>query len=190
MNLNDLYSRGVHPVARVIKLQDKTPVRNIWQMCLLSVLIDHITTCFSLYMWPSSGNKYWLLLLIFCVTEITWIFIDRQMLVVKILDFIPWELCFICKYCIAKAGKLGSVPHCCKHYLQNIIHARWPCSDKTYAHCSWEGCSRCSHSTLETAQWATPTSIADSRVSFTTSRLSSYTSGVVDLGCSLLAVWG
>jgi hypothetical protein len=38
-----------------IKLQDKTPVRNNWQMCLLSVLIDHIT-CFGFYMWPSSGD--------------------------------------------------------------------------------------------------------------------------------------
>jgi hypothetical protein len=51
-----LYSRGMHPVARVIKLQHKTLIRNNRQMCLFSVLLDHITTCFGLYMWPSSGD--------------------------------------------------------------------------------------------------------------------------------------
>jgi hypothetical protein len=50
-------SRVRHPVvARVIKLQDKNLVRNNWQMCLFSVLFDHITTYFGLYMLPSSGD--------------------------------------------------------------------------------------------------------------------------------------
>jgi hypothetical protein len=34
------YSRSMHPAARVIKPQDKTLVRNNWQMCLFSVLFD------------------------------------------------------------------------------------------------------------------------------------------------------
>jgi hypothetical protein len=53
----NLYSRGMHPVARVIKSQDKTFVRNNQQNVLYFVL-SMITTCFGLRKRPSSGDYH------------------------------------------------------------------------------------------------------------------------------------
>jgi hypothetical protein len=53
--VGNFYSRGMRPVARVIKPQDKTLSQQLTN-AFISVLFDHITTCFGLYMWPSSGD--------------------------------------------------------------------------------------------------------------------------------------
>jgi hypothetical protein len=46
----------MQPVARVIKPQDKNPRSQQLTNVFISVLFDHIMTCFALYMWPSSGD--------------------------------------------------------------------------------------------------------------------------------------
>jgi hypothetical protein len=99
-------------------------------------------------------------------------------LIVEILDFISRDLCFIHKHSTTKTS-----PHCCR----NVTLTGWSCSDKA---CT-DNC--CSHSSLQTVEWATPVCIdilrvLIPRVSFTASRISS-TSRVINFGHSLLATW-
>jgi hypothetical protein len=55
--LHNLYSRDVHPVARVIKSQDKNP-RSQQFVNMLYCVLSMITTCFSLRKKPSSGDYH------------------------------------------------------------------------------------------------------------------------------------
>jgi hypothetical protein len=52
-----LYSRDVHPVARVIKSQDKNP-RSQQSVNMLYCVLSMITTCFGLRKRPSSGDYH------------------------------------------------------------------------------------------------------------------------------------
>jgi hypothetical protein len=51
------YSRDVHPVARVIKSQDKNP-RSQQSVNMLYCVLSMITTCFGLRKRPSSGDYH------------------------------------------------------------------------------------------------------------------------------------
>jgi hypothetical protein len=56
-NLYTLYSRDVHPVARVTKSQDKNPCSQ-HSVNVLYCVLSMITTCFGLRKRPSSGDYH------------------------------------------------------------------------------------------------------------------------------------
>jgi hypothetical protein len=113
---------------------------------------------------------------------------ELHLLIVKIPGSISCELFFIHIY------RKGMEIIICTtlFYLQYITCAGLSCSEKASTRCRWYGYSCCSHKNLQRVKWVMPMFNDTLRVmipgvSFTTSRISSYTLGVVVIGHTLLA---